>query len=119
MPLSKQRNKHIRHVLVEAAKLAPRQSAELALIHQKAMEKCNRNRATANVRTTKPGIMHRALSRARLGIPVLHLDTRLTWTSAIRNFHAPVPHSPVVVLRLIFLPKMAFKEFPRLRPPIP
>jgi transposase len=34
MPLSKQRNKHIQHVLVEAAKLAPRLSAELALIHR-------------------------------------------------------------------------------------
>ena len=49
MPLSKQRNKHIQHVLVEAAKLAPRQSAELALIHQKAIEKGNKNRATLAV----------------------------------------------------------------------
>ena len=49
MPLSKQRSKHIQHVLVEAAKLAPRQSAELALIHQKAMEKGNGNRATLAV----------------------------------------------------------------------
>ena len=49
MPLSKQRNKHIQHVLVEAAKLAPRQSAELALIHQKAIVKGNRNRATLAV----------------------------------------------------------------------
>jgi transposase len=49
MPLSKQRNKHIQHVLVEAAKLAPRQSAELALVHQKAMEKGNKNRATLAV----------------------------------------------------------------------
>ena len=49
MPLSKQRNKHIQRVLVEAAKLAPQQSAELALIHQKAMEKGNRNRATLAV----------------------------------------------------------------------
>jgi transposase len=49
MPLSKQRNNHIQHVLVEAAKLAPRQSPELALIHQKAMEKGNRNRATLAV----------------------------------------------------------------------
>ena len=50
MPLSKQRNKHIQHVLVEAAKLAPRQSAELALIHQKAMQRNNnRNRATLAV----------------------------------------------------------------------
>jgi transposase len=49
MPLSKQRNKHIQHVLVEAAKLAPRLSAELALIHHKAMERGNRNRATLAV----------------------------------------------------------------------
>jgi transposase len=40
---------HIQHVLVEAAKLAPRQSPELALIHQKALEKGNRNRATLAV----------------------------------------------------------------------
>jgi hypothetical protein len=31
-PLSKQRNKHIHRVLVEAAKLAPRQDHELASI---------------------------------------------------------------------------------------
>src|SRR5277367_1349148 len=49
MPISKQRNKHIQRVLIEAAKLAPRQSAELALIHQKALEKGNRNRATLAV----------------------------------------------------------------------
>ena len=34
-PLSKQRNKHIQRVLVEAAKLAPRQNHELALVHEK------------------------------------------------------------------------------------
>jgi transposase len=49
MPLSKQRNKHIQHVLVEAAKLAPRLSPELALVHQRAMQKGNRNRATLAV----------------------------------------------------------------------
>src|SRR6201996_3692151 len=32
-PLSKQRNKHIQRVLVEAAKLAPKQSHELALVY--------------------------------------------------------------------------------------
>lgn len=31
-PLSKKRNKHIQHVLVEAAKLAPRYDPELALL---------------------------------------------------------------------------------------
>ena len=48
-PLSKQRNKHIQHVLVEAAKLAPRLSPELALIHERERQKGNANRATLAV----------------------------------------------------------------------
>src|SRR3954451_8950084 len=48
-PLSKQRNKHIQHVLVEAAKLAPKQSHELALVYERAKEKGNANRATIAV----------------------------------------------------------------------
>ena len=48
-PISKQRNKHIQQVLVEAAKLAPRQSPELALIYEKEKLKGNRNRATLAV----------------------------------------------------------------------
>ena len=35
MPISKQRNKHIQRVLIEAAKLAPGYSHELAMIHAK------------------------------------------------------------------------------------
>jgi len=34
-PLSKKRNKHIQHVLVEAAKLAPRYDPALAFMHEK------------------------------------------------------------------------------------
>jgi transposase len=49
MPISKQRNKHIQRVLIEAAKLAPRQSHELALIHARELERGNRNRATLAV----------------------------------------------------------------------
>ena len=49
MPLSKQRNKHIQRALVEAAKLAPRQSHELALIYDKEKQKGNSNRATLAV----------------------------------------------------------------------
>jgi transposase len=49
MPLSRQRNKHIQRVLVEAAKLAPRFSPELALVHEKALQKGNRNKATLAV----------------------------------------------------------------------
>src|SRR5580704_10700282 len=48
-PLSKQRNKHIQRVLVEAAKLAPRQDHDLALVYQREKEKGNANRATLAV----------------------------------------------------------------------
>ncbi len=48
-PLSKQRNKHIQRVLVEAAKLAPRQSHELARVYEKEQQKGNSNRATLAV----------------------------------------------------------------------
>src|SRR5437763_2407475 len=48
-PLSKQRNKHIQRVLVEAAKLAPKQSHELALVYERAKQKGNANRATIAV----------------------------------------------------------------------
>ena len=49
MPISKQRNKHIQRVLIEAAKLAPSESPELALTHARELEKGNRNRATLAV----------------------------------------------------------------------
>jgi transposase len=48
-PLSKQRNKYIQRVLVEAAKLAPRLNHELAVIHEREKQKGNRNRATLAV----------------------------------------------------------------------
>ena len=49
MPISKQRKKHIQHVLVEAAKLAPRYSHELALLREKEIQRGNKNRATLAV----------------------------------------------------------------------
>jgi len=49
MPISKQRNKHIQRVLIEAAKLATRESPELAMIRAKELERGNRNRATLAV----------------------------------------------------------------------
>jgi transposase len=48
-PISKQRNKHIQSVLVEAAKFAPQQSHELALIYEREKQKGNSNRATLAV----------------------------------------------------------------------
>ena len=44
-PLSKKRNKHIQHVLVEAAKLAPRYDPDLALLYAREKQKGNANRA--------------------------------------------------------------------------
>lgn len=48
-PISKQRNKHIQSVLVEAAKLAPRQDPGLALVYEREKQKGNANRATLAV----------------------------------------------------------------------
>ena len=47
--LSKQRNKHLQTTLIEAAKMAPRYSAELALLYNKETKKGNVNRATLAV----------------------------------------------------------------------
>ncbi|MFT5042902.1 MAG: transposase [Hyphomicrobiaceae bacterium] len=48
-PLSKQRNKHLQRVLVEAAKLAPRFNPELAAVHERELQRGSRNRATLAV----------------------------------------------------------------------
>ena len=49
-PLSKQRNKHLQTILIEAAKLAPRWSPQLKAVHEKALERgANRNQATVAV----------------------------------------------------------------------
>src|SRR6202171_5819640 len=48
-PISKQRNKHLQSVLVEAAKMGPRLSSELALIYDREKQKGNANRATLAV----------------------------------------------------------------------
>jgi transposase len=48
-PISKKRNRHLQHVLVEAAKLAPRWNAQLAAVHNQALQHGNRNRATLAV----------------------------------------------------------------------
>jgi len=48
-PLSKQRNRHLQRVLIEAAKLAPRFNEELAALHDKECQRGHRNRATVQV----------------------------------------------------------------------
>jgi hypothetical protein len=60
-PLSKQRNKHIQHVLVEAAKLAPRQW--LAVVYEREKQKGNGNRATLRARLGLPSNISRKCSQ--------------------------------------------------------
>lgn len=48
-PLSKQRNKHLQRILVEAAKLAPRYNDQLAWVYQQQRQGTNHNRATLAV----------------------------------------------------------------------
>jgi len=49
-PLSKQRNRHLQSVLIEAAKIAPMLNEQLKEVHRKAQEKGgHRNRATLAV----------------------------------------------------------------------
>ena len=48
-PISKKRNKHLQTILVEAAKIAPHWNQQLAIVHDRELEKGNRNRATLAV----------------------------------------------------------------------
>jgi len=48
-PLSKQRNKHLQTTLIEAAKMAPRYSPNLALLYDREKQRGNANRATLAV----------------------------------------------------------------------
>ncbi len=48
-PISKQRNKHLQHILIEAAKLAPRYSEQLASVRERELARGNKNRATLAV----------------------------------------------------------------------
>src|SRR5258708_1784704 len=47
--LSKQRNKHLQTTLIEAAKMAPRNNPELAMLYDQEKQKGNANRATLAV----------------------------------------------------------------------
>jgi len=48
-PISKQRNKHLQTILVEAAKLGPRYNPQLKAVHDRETAKGNKNRATLAV----------------------------------------------------------------------
>jgi len=51
-PLSKQRNKHLQTTLIEAAKMAPRNSPDLAMLYDREKQKGNANRATLEWRVS-------------------------------------------------------------------
>jgi transposase len=48
-PISKQRNKHLQTILIEAAKLAPRHNSQLAVVHERELQRGDRNQATLAV----------------------------------------------------------------------
>jgi transposase len=48
-PVSKKRNKHLQTILIEAAKIAPHWNPQLAAVHERELQKGNRNRATLAV----------------------------------------------------------------------
>jgi len=48
-PISKQRNVHLKAVLIEAAKLAPRWNRQLAELHERELKRGNRNQVTLAV----------------------------------------------------------------------
>jgi transposase len=48
-PISKQRNRHLQTVLIEAGKLAPRWNTQLAAVHERELKRGSRNRATLAV----------------------------------------------------------------------
>ena len=49
MPISKQRNRHLQTVLLEAAHLAPRLNPELAVLYEREAARSNRNQAAIAV----------------------------------------------------------------------
>jgi transposase len=48
-PISKQRNKHLQTILIEAAKLAPRYNPQLAAVPERELKRGHRNQATLAV----------------------------------------------------------------------
>jgi transposase len=68
-PLSKQRNKHLQRVLVEAAKIAPRWNAQLRQVHERALERGSRNRATLAVARKMVAYLWAVDTSGRLFVP--------------------------------------------------
>jgi transposase len=74
-PISKQRNKHLQTVLIEAAKMAPRYSPTLALLYDREKQKGNANRATLAVARKLVAYLV-AVDRGQTHFLVLDQETR-------------------------------------------
>jgi transposase len=72
-PLSKQRNKHLQTTLIEAAKMAPRYSPDLAMLYDREKQKGNANRATLAV-ARKLVTYLMAVDRGQRNFQVANLD---------------------------------------------
>src|ERR1700674_3693709 len=74
-PLSKQRNKHLQTVLIEAAKMAPRNSPDLAMVYEQEKRKGNANRATLAVARKMVAYLV-AVDRRQKGFLVVERENR-------------------------------------------
>jgi len=74
-PISKQPNKHLQTVLIEAAKMAPRYSPTLALLYDREKQKGNDNRATLAVARKLVAYLV-AVDRGQTHFLVLDQETR-------------------------------------------
>lgn len=73
-PISKQRNKHLQTVLIEAAKLAPRWNDQLAELYAKELERGHKNRATLAVARK---LVEYLLAVDRRGTPFEEINRRV------------------------------------------
>ena len=74
-PLSKQRNKHLQSTLIEAAKMAPRYSSDLAMLYDREKQKGNANRATLAVARKLVAYLV-AVDRRRKDFRIVESETR-------------------------------------------
>ena len=74
-PISKQRNKHLQTTLIEAAKMAPRHSPDLAALYELEKQKGHANRATLTVARKLVAYLM-AVDRGQRNFLVVQNDTR-------------------------------------------
>ena len=99
-PLSKQRNKHLQTTLIEAAKMAPRNSEELAMLYDKEKQKGNANRATLAVARKLEAYLMAVDPEARRPHPsrpptrIAHSHSRCQFRGARHGATISIAHTP-------------------------